>query len=84
MLRIPISRTPEGRPQDWAFLAMANARLNRRSEAWDWIRKLRDSPELARAVQQRKRDYPVSYETLALELLYDEALDVVRKPSVTP
>ena len=79
LIRIPISRTPEGRAQDWAFLAMANARLNRRSEAWDWMRKLRDSPELTRAVQTRKRDYPVSYDTLAVELLYDEALDVLRR-----
>jgi len=84
LIRIPISRTPEGRSQDWAFLAMANARLNRRSEAWNWIRKLRESPELVRAAQPDKRDYPVSYETLAVELLYDEAFKLVRELSRQP
>jgi WD40 repeat protein/tetratricopeptide (TPR) repeat protein len=83
LIRIPISRTPEGRPQDWAFLAMANARLNRLREAWSCIRKLRESPELLRATQTQPgaRNYPVAYDRLALELLYDEAVKVVRESS---
>lgn len=89
LIRVPISRTPEGRAQDWAFLAMANARLGRRSAAWDWFRKLRDAPELSHLARLRNvpasystlalelRNVPVSYSTLALELLYVEALEVL-------
>jgi tetratricopeptide (TPR) repeat protein len=81
LIRIPSFPTPEGRPPDWAFLAMANARLNRRNEAWNCIRKLRESPDLVRAMQSGPRTYPVSYDRLASELLFDEALNVMREMS---
>ena len=81
LIRIPSFPTPEGRPPDWAFLAMANARLNRRNEAWNCIRKLRESPELVRALQPGRRTNPVSYDRLASEVLFDEALTVVREMS---
>ena len=82
LIRVPISRTPEGRPQDWAFLAMANARLGRYSEAWDWFRKLRDTPELSHLT--RLQNVPVPYSTLALELLYAEVLKVLHPQSAPP
>jgi tetratricopeptide (TPR) repeat protein len=85
LIRIPISPPQEGRPEDWVFLAMANAKLGRRTEAWNWMRKVRDAPELAQAIRAQsglpasnsalalKPSYPVAYRTLALELLYSEA-----------
>jgi tetratricopeptide (TPR) repeat protein len=79
MLRIPISRTPEGRPQDWAFLAMANARLNRRSEAQSWIENFATRRSLPGQFSSKHDCGPC--QALALELLYDKAFDVVRKPS---
>jgi tetratricopeptide (TPR) repeat protein len=93
-IRLSITPPPEGRAQDWAFLAMANAQLalktnqpERRAAAWDCMRKLRDAPELAQSAQQmggsssqpKTRNYPVAYDTLALELLYDETMSVLLK-----
>jgi len=96
-IRVPISPSPDGRPEDWVFLAMANARLaksnpqpNRPNLAWDWMRKLRDAPQLAQVVSPLNsgqtssaapRSYPVDYGVLPLELLYDEALGVLRQMS---
>lgn len=89
MIRVPVTRTSDGRAQDCAFLAMANARLGQHNEAWDWYRKLRDAPELSHLSRLRRasnsygalaselRDVPVPYSTLALELLYAEVLKVL-------
>ncbi len=92
-IRLPIARPMEGRPQDCIFLAMAKARLGpeRRSEAWDWMRKAMDAPELAQTVKKRRegntltpeRAYPVSYAMLGLELLFDEAWNLLRAPAST-
>jgi WD40 repeat protein len=103
VIRIPISPSPDGRPEDWVFLAMANAKLarttsqpNRPSLAWDWMRNLRDAPQFAQQIRLTNtgqvasgvpRSYPVDYLNLPLELLYDEALTVVRSnrpPPPTP
>jgi len=73
---------------------MANARLsqegeqqmNRRTEAWDWMRKAMDAPELAHVVRNQRRNPspearklkdPVPYSALGLELLYHEAYDLL-------
>jgi WD40 repeat protein/Flp pilus assembly protein TadD len=99
-IRVPISPSPEGRPVDWVFLAMANAKLkmanaqpNQPNLAWDWLRKLRETPELSETVRLMNsgqlragmpRSYPVYYTTLALELLYDEAFGILRQMSAPP
>jgi hypothetical protein len=100
VIRIPISSSPDGRPEDWVFLAMANAKLarttsqpNRPNLAWDWMRKLRDAPQFAQQIRLTNtgqvasgvpRSYPVDYLNLPLELLYDEALTVVRSNRPPP
>jgi WD40 repeat protein/tetratricopeptide (TPR) repeat protein len=72
-LRVPIAPSIEGRPVDLLFLAMTNAKLGR-SNGWDWMRKARDTPELSQTIRQMSRtNYPIAYENLGLELLYDEA-----------
>ena len=75
---------------------MANAKLGRRTEAWDWMRKLRDAPELAQAIRAQpglpasnsapasKPSYPVAYPTLALELLYSEAFATLAPRNTPP
>ena len=79
LIRLPISRPEEGRPEDWAFLAMANVKLKRPGEAWRWMRKLQEAPELSQAIRPVARTYPISYRNLALELLYDEASSLLQR-----
>ncbi len=71
-----------------AQLAIKNSEPQRRTAAWDCMRKLRDSSELAESTRRRatnpdqpivRDDYPVLYETLTLELLFDEANALLRK-----
>jgi hypothetical protein len=63
---------------DLLFLAMTNAKLGR-SSGWDWMRKARDTPELAQTIRQIPRSsYPIAYNNLGLELLYDEAFETLR------
>ncbi|HEX4707681.1 MAG TPA: hypothetical protein VH229_08105 [Candidatus Udaeobacter sp.] len=79
VLRVPIAPSAEGRPVDLLFLAMTNAKLGG-SNGWDWMRKARDTPELSQTIRQIPRtSYPIVYENLSLELLYDEALNTLRK-----
>jgi WD40 repeat protein/tetratricopeptide (TPR) repeat protein len=80
-LRVPIAPSVEGRTVDLLFLAMANAKLGRPS-GWDWLRKARETPELSQIIRQSSPDsYPTAYANLGLELLYKEALDVLRMTS---
>ncbi len=84
LIRVQTSPTPEGRPVDWVFLAMANAKLDRRTEAWDWMRKLLVMPQFKdrQGVPTDVKDKrPVPYDSLALELLFDEAYTLLRSQS---
>ena len=83
-LRGPISPAVEGRPVDLLFLAMTNAKLQRTS-GWDWLRKARETPELAQTIRQVPRtSYPIAYQNLGLELLYDEAYNTLRSRAARP
>ncbi|MES2924526.1 MAG: hypothetical protein V4819_23440 [Verrucomicrobiota bacterium] len=98
-LRVPIERRSDGRPQDWLFLALANARLAekgdvaRRTEAWDWMRKAMAAPELAHVLRASRVQppvgrndlkQPVPYGVLGLEMLYYEVYDLLMKLSMKP
>ena len=88
LIRIPISPAIEGRPLDWVFISMAHAQLGNAEEAEKWMKKVRDVPELSYLKQPLQKRPPASWNTLCLELLYEEAELLLRgehkKPGASP
>jgi hypothetical protein len=57
---------------------MAHAQLGHLEEAEKWMKKLRDAPELAYLKLPLAQRPPASWNSLCLELLYDEANALLR------